>query len=134
MPPKRPNLVLPSHIPNIEFDILVRDGLDVEADSRDGSDVGVELELVEDGYGRFAISLGFAQAPGCRCGRVTGGSSLVFPAASKPSMSRRISLDPKILPMIFETEPPIVVMLIAYAYSDSRFIVQIMLLRLMRWL
>lgn len=34
--------------------------------------------------------------------------SLVFPAASKPSMSRRISRDPKILPMIFETEPPIV--------------------------
>ena len=35
---------------------------------------------------------------------------LVFPAASKPSMSRRISLDPKILPMIFETEPPIFAM------------------------
>lgn len=35
------------------------------------------------------------------------GNILVFPAASKPSMSRRISLDPKILPMIFETEPPI---------------------------
>ena len=47
------------------------------------------------------------------------GDSLVFPAASKPSMSRRISLDPKILPMIFETEPPIAVGLIAYDYSDS---------------
>ena len=34
---------------------------------------------------------------------------LVFPAASKPSMSRRISLDPKIFPMIFDTCPPILV-------------------------
>lgn len=32
---------------------------------------------------------------------------LVFPAASRPNMSRRISLDPKILPMIFDTCPPI---------------------------
>lgn len=46
MPPQRPNLILPSHVPNVELDILIRDGLDVEADSRDGGDVGVELELV----------------------------------------------------------------------------------------
>ena len=50
MPPKRANLILPSHIPNVELDILIRDRLDVEADSRDGGDVGVELELVEDRY------------------------------------------------------------------------------------
>ena len=31
---------------------------------------------------------------------------LVFPAASRPSINRRISLDPKILPIIFEIEPP----------------------------
>ena len=37
-----------------------------------------------------------------------GGTQLVFPAASSPSMSRRISLDPKILPMSLETDPPIV--------------------------
>ena len=48
MPPKWPNLVLPSHIPNIELDVLVRHGLDVEADSRNGSDVRVELQLVEN--------------------------------------------------------------------------------------
>lgn len=41
MPPQRSNLVLPSHIPNIELDVLVRDGLDVEADSWDSSDVRV---------------------------------------------------------------------------------------------
>lgn len=51
MPPQRPNLILPSHVPNVELDILIRDRLDVEADSRDGGDVGVELELVEDRYG-----------------------------------------------------------------------------------
>jgi len=33
---------------------------------------------------------------------------LVFPAASRPSMSNRISLDPKILPSIFDNCPPIV--------------------------
>lgn len=55
MPPKRSNLVLPSHIPNIELDIFVGDGLDIEADSRDGSDVGVELQLVEDCYRRLSV-------------------------------------------------------------------------------
>ena len=66
MPPKRPDLILPSHIPNIELDILIGDGLDVEADSRDGGDVGVELELVKDCYTPFAISPGFAQVSRCR--------------------------------------------------------------------
>ena len=48
MPPERPNLILPSHIPHIEFDILIGDGLDVEADGGDGRDVGIELQFVED--------------------------------------------------------------------------------------
>ena len=48
MPPQRPDLVLSSHVPDVEFDILVGDGLDVEADGRNGSDVLVELELVKD--------------------------------------------------------------------------------------
>jgi hypothetical protein len=29
-----------------------------------------------------------------------------LPAASRPSIRRRISFDPKIFPMILETEPP----------------------------
>lgn len=33
---------------------------------------------------------------------------LVFPAASRPNIRRRISFDPKIFPMILETWPPIV--------------------------
>ena len=41
MPPQRPNLILPSHVPDIELDILIGDGLDVEADGGDGGDVGV---------------------------------------------------------------------------------------------
>ena len=44
-----------------------------------------------------------------------GGDLLVFPAASNPSMSRRISRDPKILPMILETEPPIAVVIVVVA-------------------
>ena len=58
MPPKRPNLILPSHIPNVELDILIRDRLDVEANRRNGSDVGVDLQLVEDRYTQLIISLG----------------------------------------------------------------------------
>ena len=38
---------------------------------------------------------------------------LVFPAASSPSMRRRISLEPKILPIIFETWPPMAAVLLA---------------------
>ena len=49
MPPQRSNLILSSHIPNVEFDILIRDGLDVEANCRDGGDVGVDFQLVENG-------------------------------------------------------------------------------------
>lgn len=48
MPPERSYLVLPSHVPDIELDVLIIDGLDVEANGRDGGDVGVELQLVED--------------------------------------------------------------------------------------
>lgn len=48
MPPKRSNLILPSHIPDIKLDVLIRDGLDVEADSRDSCYVRVELQLVEN--------------------------------------------------------------------------------------
>ena len=48
MPPQGSDLVLSSYIPNIEFDILIRDRLDVETDRRNGSDVLVELQLVEN--------------------------------------------------------------------------------------
>ena len=48
MSPQRPNFVLPSHVPYIEFDILVSHGLHVEANGRDCRDVGIELELVEN--------------------------------------------------------------------------------------
>lgn len=48
MSPQRPDLVLSAHIPDIEFDILICDGLDVEAYGGDGGDGLVELELVED--------------------------------------------------------------------------------------
>ena len=53
VPPKRPYLILTTHIPDVEFNILVRNGLDVEADCWDGRDVLVQFELVEDRwYGR----------------------------------------------------------------------------------
>ena len=40
---------------------------------------------------------------------------LVFPAASRPSMSSRISRDPKILPIIFDIWLPMVVLVAAIA-------------------
>lgn len=63
MPPKRPNLILPSHIPNVELDVLIRDGLDVEANSGNGSDVGVEFKLVKDCYRPASVSLDLCQHP-----------------------------------------------------------------------
>ena len=48
MSPQRSYLVLSSYIPDVEFDILVCDCLDVEANGGDRGDVRVELELVED--------------------------------------------------------------------------------------
>ena len=50
MPPQRPDLVLPSHIPDIKFDILVCDGFDIETDRGNGGHGLVQLELVKDGY------------------------------------------------------------------------------------
>ena len=50
--------------------------------------------------------------------RGDGGDVLVFPAASSPSISRRISLDPKILFIILEIEAPIVAACVAVCYVE----------------
>ena len=63
MPPKRSNLVLPTHIPNIELDVLVGDGLDVKPDGRNGCNVLVELELVQD---RWRVHVSRKSRRGCR--------------------------------------------------------------------
>ena len=49
MPPQRSDLILSSHIPHGEADVLVFDGLHVEADGWDGRHHLAQLELVEDG-------------------------------------------------------------------------------------
>ena len=59
---------------------------------------------------------------------IIGEDLLVFPAASKPSMSRRISLDPKILLIILETEPPMVEAMIDSRALNLSLVVQTMLL------
>ena len=100
MPPQRPDLVLPAHIPDVELDILVGDRLDVEADRRDRRDILVEFELVEDCCARQP------RGPQMLARAVRRGL-LVLPAASKPSISNRISFDPKILLIILEICPPI---------------------------
>lgn len=46
--PKRSDLVLTTNIPNVEFHILVCDGLDVESDGRDSRDILPQLEFVQD--------------------------------------------------------------------------------------
>ena len=48
MPPQWPNLVLSSHVPYIELDVLVGNCLDVEPDGWYGGDILIELEFVED--------------------------------------------------------------------------------------
>mmetsp|Transcript_73127 Transcript_73127/g.200800 ORF Transcript_73127/g.200800 Transcript_73127/m.200800 type:complete len:561 (-) Transcript_73127:65-1747(-) len=47
--PERADLVLAADVPHGERDVLVLDGLDVEADGRDGGHNLAKLELVEDG-------------------------------------------------------------------------------------
>jgi hypothetical protein len=47
--PERSDLVLSTHIPDVEFDILVCHGFDVESYGRDSSHALIEFELVEDG-------------------------------------------------------------------------------------
>jgi hypothetical protein len=49
MPPQRSDLVLSTDVPDGELDVLVLDGLDVEADRGDGGDNFTQLELVQDG-------------------------------------------------------------------------------------
>ena len=50
MPPQRSDLVLPTNIPYVEFDVLICDRFYVETDGRDGRDILVELELVKNGW------------------------------------------------------------------------------------
>lgn len=49
MSPQGPDLVLATDIPHVELDVLVGDGLDVEADGGNGGNVLAELQLVQDG-------------------------------------------------------------------------------------
>mmetsp|Transcript_104587 Transcript_104587/g.253871 ORF Transcript_104587/g.253871 Transcript_104587/m.253871 type:complete len:230 (+) Transcript_104587:108-797(+) len=47
--PEGPDLVLAADVPHRERDVLVLDGLDVEADRGDGGDHLTQLQLVQDG-------------------------------------------------------------------------------------
>lgn len=49
VPPQWTDLVLTADVPHVELGILVSDGLDVEADGRDGGYILVELEFVKNG-------------------------------------------------------------------------------------
>lgn len=48
MPPERADLILAAHVPNVELDVLIGNGLDVEPNGRDCGDILAELELVEN--------------------------------------------------------------------------------------
>lgn len=103
MPPKRPDLVLPPDVPHIELDVLEGDRLDVEADRWDRSHLLLGFQFVEDGLNtRDQLAIGKVRFKIEQ--RNVGAPSiiLVFPAASRPSIRRRISVEPKILPNILE--------------------------------
>jgi hypothetical protein len=110
---------LSAHVPHVELDVFVCYCFDVEADGGNGSDILVEFELVEDCWEQ-GLAVVHEQRLGeiepamladvehgsipPHCPRVApvGSNSLVLPAASRPNISRRISFDPKILPIIFD--------------------------------
>ena len=48
MSPQRPDFILSTHIPDIEFNILVCDRLDVKSHGRNGCDVLIQLQLIQD--------------------------------------------------------------------------------------
>jgi hypothetical protein len=73
----------------------------VEANGWDSCDILLELEDIKDGYTARSLLVVF-QYSSKQCHYV-----LVLPAASNPNMSRRISLDPKILSRSLDTLPPI---------------------------
>jgi len=60
--PKRPDLVLSADIPDVKARVLVRDGLDVESDGRDGVDFAGgarrELEGVKNGFKEVRLLAG----------------------------------------------------------------------------
>ena len=60
--PQRTDLVLTADVPDVEFGVLVCDGLDVETDRGDCRHVLVQLEFVEDGClgtsGQHIVALG----------------------------------------------------------------------------
>jgi hypothetical protein len=101
--PQRTDLVLTTDVPDVELGVFVGDGLDVEADGGDCCYILVQLEFVEDGCLARRVS---TLRTGCK--QNGGWISLVLPAASRPSINRRISLLPKILAIIFDIEPPMV--------------------------
>ena len=112
MSPQRSDLVLASDIPDVELGVLVCDRLDVEADRGDRGHVLVELELVQDCCStRVSICMPIGEEQSV--------DVLVFPAASSPSISRRISLDPKILFIIFDIEAPIVPVCLAVRSEEG---------------
>ena len=57
MAPERADLVLSTHVPHVELDVFVCYCFDVEADGRDGGDVLVEFELVEDCWGAGVLAI-----------------------------------------------------------------------------
>jgi len=105
--PKRSNLVLPAHIPHVELDILIGHCFDVEPDSRNGGNILVEFQLVEDRWLTVSVLQDLRPIWGKRVARLGARHLLVLPAASRPSMSSRISRDPKILPIILDIWLPI---------------------------
>lgn len=48
MSPKWSNLVLSTHIPDIELDILICDRFDVESNGRNRGDILIEFQLVKN--------------------------------------------------------------------------------------
>lgn len=109
MSPQRSDLVLTTDIPDVELDILIDDRLDVKPDGGDGGDILIELQLIEDSWSlgcgddQLSLSPMMVRSP---TGTENHLHILVFPAASNPNMSNRISFDPKIFPIILEICPP----------------------------
>ena len=120
--PQWPDLVLAAHVPDVELGVLVGHSFDVEAHGRDGRHILVQLELVEDCCTRKCQYMCiYNHAMGMKCLEgVIRFYALVLPAASSPSISSRISLEPKMRFIIFDICPPMMAVVCVCGSCEER--------------
>ena len=86
MAPQRPDFILTTHIPDIEFDVLVGHALDVEADGWNRGYVLIEFQFIQNGCQRGKSAFPFFPRGLCPCLSFAAGK---LPTQQAPSLLNR---------------------------------------------